>query len=246
MKCNYNMKKNVTYKEKFTKLFLSIASKYGKMAVWNDFIVMYACFTSSVLDRRFYEKRQKMYHDIAKRYTKEETNAMRQMYNLLSWALTEYPDRDFLGEIYAEFCLNDRTGGQVFTPSNVASLMADFNLESISENDDEQDTVVIQDPCCGSGALLIAFVNEALKANINYQTKNDFIAQDRDYIAALMCYIQLSLHGCRAIVKVGDYNTQPFVDEDMNSEDVWLTPMYIDGDFIRLAYIAHEAGYFEN
>ena len=41
-----------------------------------------------------------------------------------------------------------------------------------------------------------------------------------------MCYIQLSLLGCKAIVKIGNSLTDPFVGSDMETDSVWLSPMY--------------------
>ena len=64
--------------------------------------------------------------------------------------------------------------------------------------------ISVNDPACGAGAMLIAFANVAKKHGINYQKQVLFIAQDIDRTAAMMCYIQLSLLGCPAIVAVGD------------------------------------------
>ena len=52
-----------------------------------------------------------------------------------------------------------------------------------------------------------------------------FFAQDIDLTAALMCYIQLSLLGCMAAVKVGKSLSDPLVENEPISEKLWFTPM---------------------
>lgn len=49
------------------------------------------------------------------------------------------------------------------------------------------------------------------------------MAQDIDHAAAMMCYIQLSLLGCPAVVIVGDTLAKPMLHTD---NDVWYTPFY--------------------
>lgn len=57
--------------------------------------------------------------------------------------------------------------------------------------------------------MLIAFANVAREHKLNYQRDVLFVAQDIDQTAALMCYIQLSLLGCPAVVIVGDSLAKP-------------------------------------
>ena len=60
------------------------------------------------------------------------------------------------------------------------------------------------DPACGAGAMLIAFANAAKRHGINYQKHVLFVSQDIDRTAAMMCYIQMSLLGCPAVVVIGE------------------------------------------
>lgn len=55
-----------------------------------------------------------------------------------------------------------------------------------------------------------------------------FVAQDINPTIALMCYIQLSIFGYKAIVKIGDSLNEPFSEEDKISENVWFTPTYVN------------------
>ena len=49
------------------------------------------------------------------------------------------------------------------------------------------------------------------------------MAQDIDRTAAMMCYIQMSLLGCPAIVAIGDSLAKPFPHPD---NEVWCTLFY--------------------
>ena len=71
----------------------------------------------------------------------------------------------------------------------------------------------------------IELPNEAKNLGVNYQEKMVFYAQDIDRIAALMCYIQLSLLGCKAFVKIGNSLTDPLTENEPLNENIWLTPM---------------------
>lgn len=51
------------------------------------------------------------------------------------------------------------------------------------------------------------------------------VAQDIDEIVALMCYIQLSLLGVAAYIKVGNTFTEPIADGD-SMKNYWFTMMY--------------------
>ena len=104
--------------------------------------------------------------------------------------------------------------------------MAAVNIEPAVDQLKDKKLITVSDCCCGAGCLLIAFANEAMKAHIDFQSRVLFVAQDLDYVAGLMCYIQLSLLGCKAIVKIGNSLTDPFVNNDMETDSVWLSPMY--------------------
>ena len=116
--------------------------------------------------------------------------------------------------------------GQFFTPYHVAKLMADINTGSLVKDIEEKGTVSVSDCCCGAGCLLIAFANSAKRAGVNYQRNILFVAQDVDLIAGLMCYIQLSILGCKAYIKIGNSLTEPITTDSVIDETFWFTPMY--------------------
>lgn len=94
--------------------------------------------------------------------------------------------------------------------------------------------MAVNDPACGAGALLIAFANECRRPghDINFQTSVLFVAQDIDFLAGMMCYIQLSLMGCPGYVVIDDSISHPITGIDphglipRDGPNVWYTPMY--------------------
>lgn len=148
----------------------------------------------------------------------------------LRWLLEGLnPEQDFLGSIFMELNLGDKSNSQFFTPYHVCELMAKVTEEDVAAVVKEKGYITINDSCCGAGATLIAAINEARKqlekVNLNFQNHVLVVAQDIDEIVALMCYIQLSLLGVAAYIKVGDVFTQPMSTDD-NGENYWFTMMY--------------------
>jgi len=101
--------------------------------------------------------------------------------------------------------------------------MASISAGDLKAEIDKRGYISVNDPCCGAGALLIAFANEAKRQGINYQQCIEFVAQDIDFTVAMMCYIQLSLLGCAGYVIVGNSLLPPDPEEKQN---IWYTPLY--------------------
>ena len=131
-------------------------------------------------------------------------------------ALELNPEQDFLGKLYTSLNLQDEGRQQHFTPYSVCELMADITMENVLKQVKENGYITINDPCCGAGATLIAGVHAArkvlMKSGLNFQNHVLVAAQDIDETVALMCYIQLSLLGVAAYIKVGDSLTAPMKD----------------------------------
>ena len=121
--------------------------------------------------------------------------------------------------------LQQEQKGQFFTPYHISEFMSELQFPGIGADEAVQENgyISVSDPACGAGAMLIAFANVAKKHGINYQKHVLFVAQDIDRTAAMMCYIQLSLLGCPAIVAVGDSLAKPFPHPD---NEVWCTLFY--------------------
>lgn len=158
-------------------------------------------------------------------YQKEDQEAFPKMLGLVVLALEENPEQDFLGSLYHYLDLQQEQKGQFFTPYHICHFMSELQFAGDGKEVqiEKKGHISVNDPACGAGAMLIAFANVAKKHGINYQKQVLFIAQDIDRTAAMMCYIQLSLLGCPAIVAVGDSLAKPFPHPD---NEVWCTLFY--------------------
>lgn len=213
------------YKKEFCTLMDKFAFRYSRWQVWNDFLNLSAISLADVVPTAEKEEREKTYHAILSGYREEEKEIFPQMLNLVVLALSDNPEQDFLGSLYHYLNLHQEQKGQFFTPYHICEFMSElqFTEDEKAEKLEEKGYISVNDPACGAGAMLIAFANVAKKHGINYQKQVLFVAQDIDRTAAMMCYIQMSLLGCPAIVVIGDSLAKPFPHPD---NEVWCTLFY--------------------
>lgn len=207
--------------------FRYLADRHSAWQVWTDFITMSAC-SLSLADRR---QREEEYASIVKRYKPDELQWFSEMFCLTVDALEENPDQDFLGDLFMRFDLGNTWKGQFFTPYCVCRMMACVTARDLKAQVAEKHWIHSNDPACGAGATLIAFANECKDQGINYQTSALFVAQDIDRVAALMCFVQLSLLGCPGYVVVGDSITNPVTGpmlfpQRREDQEIWYTPIF--------------------
>ncbi len=231
-------------KREFLRAFKRLTHKHNPWDIWKDFIVMYACSISNALDKHHYKEREERYLKTIQKYNAQEQKIFPELAALVVIALEDNPEQDFLGSIFMELNLGNKSGGQFFTPYHVCALMAATTVDDILAQVKEHGYATINDPCCGAGATLIAAAHEARKqlekANLNYQNHILLAGQDIDEIAALMCYIQLSLLGVAACVKVGNSLTDPMTDND-SMDHYWFTPIYFSDVWV-MRRTFHEVG----
>lgn len=217
-------------RKEFLRVFKQLTYRHRAWDIWRDFIVMFACSISNPLDKSHYEEREKRYLKIIKKYNKQEQNLFPELVAHTVMALEENPEQDFLGGIFMELNLGNGSNGQFFTPYHVCDLMAKITMnENVIQEVNKKGYITINDSCCGAGATLIAGIHEAKrqleKENLNYQNHVLVVAQDIDETVALMCYIQLSLLGVAAYIKIGNTFTEPITPDD-TTENYWFTPIY--------------------
>jgi type I restriction-modification system DNA methylase subunit len=182
---------------------------------------MSACSISNAVNKSEYDRREKLYLSASESYTSDELERIAELFALTFMALEENPNQDFLGHIFCELKLHNERTGQFFTPYHVAELMSKLSYGDWKSEIQKKGYISVNDCCCGAGSLLIAFANAAKEQGLNYQQDVLFAAQDIDYTAAMMCYIQLSLLGCAGYVKIGDSLTP----NPSSQENIWYTPM---------------------
>ena len=216
----------------FIKLYRELTYRWTPWEVWQDFVTMYACAISNAVDKSHFDGREAMYLKRIQKYNKKEQELFPQLAAEVVLALEKNPEQDFLGKIFMELNLSNDSGGQFFTPYNVCRMMAEMTVGNVVTHVEKHGYITINDPACGAGATLIAAVHAAAKplseAGFNWQNHVLVTAQDIDYIVALMCYIQLSLLGTAAYIKIGNTFTEPMSSTD-TLENYWFTPMYFSG-----------------
>lgn len=213
------------YKKEFCTLMNKFAYHYSKWQIWNDFLSLSAISLANVVPTSEKEEREKKYCSIISSYREEDREVFPQMLNLVVLALEENPEQDFLGSLYHHLELHQEQKGQFFTPYHICEFMSELQFAEgdKAERLEEKGYISVSDPAYGAGAMLIAFANVAKKHGINYQQHVLFVAQDVDRTAAMMCYIQMSLLGCPAVVVIGDSIAKPYPHPD---NEVWYTLFY--------------------
>lgn len=214
----------------FQRTFRELSGSHRAIDVWADFITMFACTISNVVDKDHYDERESRYLSIIKKYNKHEQITFSKLTAFTVEALEENPEQDFLGHMYISLGLADKNKGQVFTPYHVADLMARMSMgEDIPARVREKGFIEVNDPCCGGGVTLIAAINETRrqleKANLNFQNHILVSGQDIDEVVLMMSYIQISLLGVAGYFKVGNSLTDPMRSED-DKKNYWFTPIY--------------------
>lgn len=216
--------KKTDYQNEFIRITEQCHHKYSKWTIWNDFLYLSAVSMANLFPSAEKQEREKSYKAIWNRYPEEYRILLSQLLAIVVLALEENPEQDFLGSLYHKLELHQTQKGQFFTPYDISQFMAEIQFAATKPDKLKVNKYIsVNDPACGSGAMLIAFANIARKHGINYQKDILFIAQDIDQTAALMCYIQLSLLGCPAIIIIGDSLGKPSFHPD---NSVWCTPFY--------------------
>ena len=219
--------------KEFLKLFDKLTYSRSAWQVWEDLMTVMACSISNAVDRtpNKFKKREEQYERAIKNLGGIEIPA--QMLGIITMALEQNPDQDFLGKLYMSLNLGSHWKGQFFTPYNICQMMAEINFgEGTQEEVEKKGYISVYDPCVGAGAMLIAAANTMKKVKINYQTNAIFVGQDIDRIVAMMAYIQLSLIGCPGYIIIGNSLTNPptghiLFPQDTEGQEVWITPMFI-------------------
>lgn len=220
---------NGTFRKDFVDTFGQLTRKLSPWEVWKDFVVMCSCSFSNVFDKTHFDEREKLYMDTIKKYDKEDQAAFPKLLADTTMTLEVNPDQDFLGTIYTELGLVNKQHKQIFTPYDVSRLMAEITTANVMQDVKEHGYFTLNDCCCGAGSTLIAGVNTIKrileKQSLNFQNHVLVAAQDIDLTVGLMCYLQLSLLGVAAYVKIDDAITKSMTEND-TLENYWFTPMY--------------------
>lgn len=221
------MSKEAQYEKEFLRQFHSLCGARNQHTVWNDFVELCA---NSLLNITGQDSGAvKRVCEIRDKYKKYEVKSMMKMLDLLGRVYETGPELDFLGNIMMQEGLSNTSAQQIFTPFQVAKTASQLTIDQayIKDQIRQKGFISISDPSCGSGTMLIAAANTLEKAGVSFREKAWFVGQDIDYLAAMVCYIQLSLLGCPGFVVWGDTLSKPvtgsILNPDTNRSKVFFT-----------------------
>lgn len=216
------------------KLFNSMIGAHQLWELWEDAMTILALMLSNAIDKRFFNQREKEYMNLASKYSDSELQTFLKIFAEIVNQLEADPEQDLLGDLYMSLDLGSHWHGQFFTPYNVCAMMAQAQMPADLSFDNAK-PVSVFDCACGGGALLIAAAHEYRKTfskmGLNAQDYVCLYAQDISHVAVMMCYVQLSLQGYAAKIKLGDSLMNPLVEAD-NGSDIWYTPMWFSDVWI--------------
>ena len=213
------------YKEclkKFNDITDLFINRVDKSVILGDLFEILSIEISNSFDFIQSTKRSKRHDEILSAYDKNEKESFEQMkeiiYEICFNASESGEYHDFLGDIYMMSKTSSKNAGQFFTPYSLSRLNATLAMQHDEIKRDVNGIIKINEPSCGSGGQVIAAVDFLSKQGINYVTDLFVVAQDIDRRCVHMCYVQLSLLGVPAIVKL-----QNTIKNEPTS-DVWFTP----------------------
>lgn len=199
----------------FIRIFNDIAGHRHRYEVFRDFVTMGAiCLHNSAMPNQSLEDE---YLAIIDRYDKKAQAAFPVLLAELIVLLDPEP-RDVLGQLFMQLELGNERTGQFFTPPELSELIARMTFgDAIASTTEE--FVTVGEPTCGAGGMVLAFAKVVIAAKKNPAQAMWAQCQDIDRVAALMCYLQLSLWNIPAVVIVG--NTLA-----MEAREVFYTPAH--------------------
>lgn len=204
-------------KQNMIKIFNSLNYKRDLFTTFSDFTELAALSISNSIDKSKYKPREEQYLRIIRKYNKDEAEIFPKLLGELVDELESNP-KDILGQVFMELELGSKWKGQFFTPFEICELTAEitFNDKDIKS----KGYITFNEPCCGAGAMIIAFANVMRKKGYNPQKQLKIICNDIDSRCVHMTYVQLSLLGLQAVIYQGNTLT-------LEITDVWRTPMWL-------------------
>jgi len=206
---------NSSEKQQFIKIFNSIASHKHRYLIFSDFITMSAIALHNAVNKS--ESLEQEYLKIVGGYERPDIDRFCQLLACTINLLEDEP-RDILGVLCMELELGNEVAGQFFTPPDISKMIAKITYaDKLKEL--ETSFIKFSEPACGSGGMVLAFVSAMLEKKHNPAEKLWVQCIDIDRVAALMCYIQLSLWNIPAEIIVGNTLSLQF-------REVFYTPAY--------------------
>lgn len=184
-----------------SKLIAAASHRHANYSIFSDFVEMAAISLSNAVDcgaQR--DKREERYMQIVKQYTPAELAKFPEMLACLVNDLASGIS-DVLGKTYHELELHNKWTGQYFTPFELCRIMAKMTVVTKLP---DCGFLTVMEPAAGSGAMILAFIEEMKAAGFNYQTQLHVTCVDVDAKCVHMSYIQLALLHVPAVIVHGN------------------------------------------
>ena len=152
--------------------------------------------------------------EFGQRYCNDYEQAYEMMKREMPRFLKDQKPGDYLGELYMQIEAGNKNAGQYFTPYDVSKFMAEITLGELPDK-----PFILNEPCCGSGGMVIAAADVLQSRGYNYTDKMLVVANDIDRHCVFMAYTQLSFAAVPAVVQWQDTLTQ-------ETWDTFYTPAY--------------------
>lgn len=211
------------YEKEIVKRINELSGSRAPYDVFYDWIKCTALSISNSTDifhNKVWEQREEEYLKIIRSYG-NSGKIFAEMTGLLTLALNGNIS-DILGKVYMESGCGNKNTGQFFTPFQLSIAAASCSLP----NDvSPEKTIVLNEPSCGGGGMIIAAAKVLKDRGINPQRVMRVVAQDLDWKSVYMTYMQLSLIGINAIVVQGDTLSESCRVSQYPPERTFKTPM---------------------
>lgn len=209
-------------KEELIKCIQSMTGEYSAYTIFRDWAEASALAMQNACmlqHDKLWIQREERYKAIMNKH-KGSSEKFSEMLALLAMAFEENVE-DVLGDVYMKSGCYSKQLGQFFTPFHLAYLMATAAI-----TDDINDDVIIpvNEPSVGGGANIIAFAKVIREKGFNPQKILRITAQDLDWLAVYMSYLQFGLLGLDAVVVQGDSLCDPYTMDGYPAERVFMTP----------------------
>ena len=199
-------KKEKPSMERLIKEIEDMGHTHGLNEVFVTFLELSATSLGAHLDPVNGEIREKEYEAVELGLSQDELQSYARMLALLTMAIYEYRNdpMDILGDIFHRLNLSNKWNGQFFTPIHICEFMADIAGIADSVSVLKKGYIKVNEPACGSGAMVIGAIRSMVKRDIDYHDKIFFVAQDIDIRCVWMAYIQFCLYGIPAVLLQGN------------------------------------------
>lgn len=191
--------------KKIIKKILEMSGKYNQTQIFTDWVAIMATT---------FDERQKESNELFSKYDKDEIKHFSELTGMILLELSRNIT-DVLGSVYMEIFNSKQLLGQFFTPYHIVYMLAK-NMVDISK-----DEIVLNEPSCGSGAMIIASAQVLKEAGKNYQNILKVYASDLDIVSVHMAYSQLSILGIDAAVVCKN----ALADSKVTRDNSYFTPL---------------------